>query len=132
MSAGMATLDAMDSTSTSTPSLAKPPISLAIQSDAIVADVLRYATLRGRLARGDTCAKVISGWIDGNSSGRNEDAAAASAVNSNLRNMPSINMPLRISPRLEKAEVENRQDELPVFRGARGGTSCLCCFIVQS
>jgi hypothetical protein len=41
MSAGMATLDAIDKTSTWTPSFSKPPISLAIHSDAIVADVLR-------------------------------------------------------------------------------------------
>jgi len=41
ISAGIALLDDMEITSTSKPSLANPPISLAIQSEAIVAEVLK-------------------------------------------------------------------------------------------
>jgi hypothetical protein len=49
--AGIALLDDIDRTSMSKPSFANAPISLAIHTDAIVAEVLRYATRRGLPAR---------------------------------------------------------------------------------
>ena len=40
----------MEITSTSNPSLAKPPVSFAIQSDAMVPEVSKYAIRKGRVA----------------------------------------------------------------------------------
>jgi hypothetical protein len=59
MSAGEARTDYMEITSTANPSLAKPPVSLAIQSDAMVPEVNKYAIRNGRVAA--VAAAVTSG-----------------------------------------------------------------------
>jgi hypothetical protein len=48
MSAGNARTDDMEITSTSNPSLAKPPVSFAIHIDAMVPEVNKYAIRNGR------------------------------------------------------------------------------------
>ena len=50
MSAGKARTDDMEIISTSNPSFAKPPVSFAIQSDAMVPEVNKYAIRNGRVA----------------------------------------------------------------------------------